>query len=152
VRSDNSHHLIAAAQRRREDTLERARRALHELRETGQRHTITEIAARAGVSRSWLYAQPDLRDELRQLAAPSKTARSTPALVDRASDASLRQRLTLALERIRELDHENRQLRSQIAHLHGQRRANRIVSTSVADTVHDNNALITPPKWGNDPR
>lgn len=153
MRSDNSHHhLLAAAQRRREDTLERARRALHELHETGQRHTITEIAARAGVSRSWLYAQPDLRDELRQLAAPLKTATLPPAQVDRASDASLRQRLTLALERIRELDHENRQLRSQIAHLHGERRANRIANTSVADTVHDANTLVTPPKWCSDPR
>ena len=47
----NSHHLVVAAQRRRDDTLERARRALHDLHETGQRHTITEIAARAGVSR-----------------------------------------------------------------------------------------------------
>jgi len=69
MRSDNSHHLVAAAQRRHDDTLERARRALHELRETGQRHTITEIAA-AAVSRSWLYAQSELRDELHQLAAP----------------------------------------------------------------------------------
>lgn len=148
MRSDNSHHLVAAAQRRHDDTLERARRALHELRETGQRHTIKEIAARAGVSRSWLYAQPDLRDELRQLAAPLKTVGLAPAQIDRASDASLRQRLTLAHERIRELDHENRRLRSQIAHLHGERRANRIVSIPVADTVHDANHLVTPP---NDP-
>lgn len=148
MRSDNSHHLVVAAQRRRDDTLERARRALHDLRETGQRHTITEIAARAGVSRSWLYAQPELRDELRQLAAPSKTARFAPAQIDRASDTSLRQRLTLAHERIRELDHENRQLRNQIAHLHGELRANRIVSTPVADTVHDASTLVTRP---NDP-
>ena len=152
VRSDNSRHLIAAVQRRREDTLERARRTLHELHETGQRHTVTEIAAHAGVSRSWLYAQPDLRDELRQLAAPLKTATLPPAQVDRASDASLRQRLALALERIREPNYENSQLRSQIAHLHGKLRANRIVNMCVADTVHDTNTLVTPPKWCNDLR
>jgi Family of unknown function (DUF6262) len=148
MRSDNSHHLVAAAQRRHDDTLERARRALHELRETGQRHTITEIAARAAVSRSWLYAQSELRDELHQLAAPSSTAKLTPAQIHPASDASLRKRLTLAHERIHELDHENRQLRNQIAHLHGQLRANRIVGTPVADTVHDASAQVTRP---NDP-
>ena len=71
MRRDNSHHLVAAAQRRRADTLERARRALHELGETGQRHTVTQIAAHAGVSRSWLYAQPELRDQLRRLTAIS---------------------------------------------------------------------------------
>src|SRR5271168_5584008 len=70
MRSDNSHHLVAAAHRRRDDALERARRALHELRETGRPHSITQIAAHAGVSRSWLYAQPEFRDNLRQLTAP----------------------------------------------------------------------------------
>jgi len=60
MRRDNSHYLVAAAQRRRADTLERARQAVQELGETGQRRTITQIAAHAGVSRSWLYAQPDM--------------------------------------------------------------------------------------------
>jgi hypothetical protein len=133
MRRDNSHHLIVAAHRRRDDTLERARRALHELHETGQRRTITEIAAHAGVSRSWLYAQPELRDKLRQLTTPSGAAEWAPARTERASDASVRQRLTLAHERIRELDDENRQLRNQIAQLHGQLRANRIASAHAAN-------------------
>jgi Family of unknown function (DUF6262) len=89
MRHDNSHHLLAAAQRRRADTLERARKALHELGETGQRRTLTQIAAHAGVSRSWLYAQPELRDQLRGLTAISETAESTAARIERGSDASL---------------------------------------------------------------
>ncbi|MBS4728562.1 transposase [Mycobacterium sp. SM1] len=143
MRRDNSHHLIAAAQRRRADTLQRARQALQELDETGQRHTITQIAAHAGVSRSWLYAQPELRDQLRRLTTISETTSSAPARIEPGSDASLRQRLTLAHERIRELDDETRQLRNQIARLHGQLRANRIAATRVTDTVHDTNAQLT---------
>ena len=131
MRHDNSHHLLAAAQRRRADTLERARKALHELGETGERSTVTQIAAHAGVSRSWLYAQPQLRDQLRRLTV-SETAESAPARTERGSDASLRQRLTLAHERIRELDDENRQLRNQIGLLHGQLSANRIAGTGSA--------------------
>ena len=69
MRRNNSHHLVAAAQRRRDDTLERARQALQELGETGQRRTVMQVAAHAGVSRSWLYAQPELRDQLRRLTA-----------------------------------------------------------------------------------
>ena len=145
MRSDNSHHLIAAAQRRRADTLERARQALQELGETGQRHTIMQIAAHAGVSRSWLYAQPELRDQLRRLTAISEPPEPAPARIERGSDASLRQRLTLAHERIRELDNENCQLRNQIALLHGQLRANRIAATLVTDTVHDANTQLMPP-------
>jgi len=143
MRHDDSHYLLAAAQRRRADTLERARKALQELGETGQRHTVMQIAAHAGVSRSWLYAQPQLRDQLRRLTV-SETAESAPAQTERGSDASLRQRLTLAHERIRELDNENRQLRNQIAHLHGQLRANRIADTHVTDTVHNANTQLTP--------
>ena len=153
MRHDNSHHLLAAAQRRRTDTLERARQALHELGETGQRRTVTQIAAYAGVSRSWLYAQPELRDQLRRLTdiAP-KTAESAPTRIERSSDASLRQRLILAHERIHELDDENRQLRNQIALLHGQLRANRIAATHVTDTVHDTNTQLTPPNSRPSPR
>jgi hypothetical protein len=145
MRPDNSHHLVAAAQRRRADTLQRARQALQELDETGQRHTIMQIAAHAGVSRSWLYAQPELRDQLRRLTAISETPEpAPPARIERGSDASLRQRLTLAHERIRELDDENHQLRNQIALLHGHLRANRIAGTHVTDTVHDTNPQLTP--------
>ena len=49
--ADNTRHLVAAAQRRRTDTLDRARKTLHELGETGQRHTVTAIAARGGLPR-----------------------------------------------------------------------------------------------------
>lgn len=152
MRRDNSHHLVAAAQRRRADTLERARHALQELGETGERRTVMQIAGHAGVSRSWLYAQPELRDQLRRLTAISETAESAPAPIERGSDASLRQRLTLAHERIRELDDENRQLRNQIALLHGQLRANRIAGTHVTDTVHDANTQLTPPNNRPSPR
>ena len=53
MRHDNSHHLIAAAQRRRADTLQRARQALQDLGDSGQKSTVTQIAAHAGVSRSF---------------------------------------------------------------------------------------------------
>jgi hypothetical protein len=45
MRPDNSHHLAAAAQRRRAETLERTRQALQELGEIGQRRTVMQIAA-----------------------------------------------------------------------------------------------------------
>lgn len=152
MRLDNSHHLIAAAQRRRADTLQRARQALQDLGDSGQKRTVTQIAAHAGVSRSWLYAQPDLRDQLRQLTDAPQPGEPAAPQVERSSEASLRQRLTLAHERIRELDDDNRHLRDQIAVLHGQLRANRIAATPVTDTVHDANTQLIPPKSPPDPR
>ena len=81
----------------------------------------------------------------------SETAESASTQIERGSDASLRQRLSLAHERIRELDDDNRRLRDQIAHLHGELRAARI-STHVTDTVHDANGLLTLPNGRIRPR
>ena len=82
----------------------------------------------------------------------SPTDRTSSPQVERASEASLRQRLTLAQERIRELDNDNRHLRGQIALLHGQLRANRIAATPVTDIVHDANTQFMPPKSLSVPR
>nr|WP_325496070.1 DUF6262 family protein [Mycobacterium sp.] len=125
---------------------------MQELNQTGQRRTVMQIAAHAGVSRSWLYAQPDLRDQLRRLTTTSEAAESAPARIEPGSDASLRRRLTLAHKRIRELDDQNRQLRNQIALLHGELRASRIPGTHVTDTVHDANAQLTLPNSRPRPR
>jgi len=151
MHADNSSHLVDAARRRRADTIERARRALHELGQIGKQHTVTQIAAHAGVSRSWLYAQPALRDQIRQLTTAPATQEPATERIERGSEVSLRQRLSLAHERIRELGDENRQLRAQIAQLHGQLRAARI-GAHVEDTVHDTNNLVTLPNSRTRPR
>ena len=88
--------------------------------------------------------RPNCATNSARLTAISETPEPAPARIERGSDASLRQRLTLAHERIRELDDENHQLRNQIALLHGQLRANRIAGTHVTDTVHDTNPQLTP--------
>ena len=152
--ADNSRYLAAAATRRRADTLDRARRTLEELGRTGQRYTVTQIAAHASVSRAWLYAQAEFRDGIRRLttAAPMSSAPAASDQIEHGSDASLRQRLALAHERIRELDVENHRLREQIALLHGQLRAARIDNTHVKDTVNDTKHLLTAANYRTSPR
>ena len=87
MRPDNTHHQLAAAQRRRDSTLERAQRTLRELSETTQRYTVTDIAARAGASRAWLYAQTGLRDQIRQLTHQRPTSPPVIDQTQRSSDA-----------------------------------------------------------------
>jgi hypothetical protein len=150
MHADNSAHLTAAARRRSEQTLARARAALRELQDAGQPITITALAARAGVSRGWLYTQHELRQ---QISPPHAPAPAQPASnAERASSASLRQRLTLAHQRIRDLSDDNQQLRDQIASLHGQLRAARLGSPHVTDTVHDTNSQVRPTNGQNDRR
>ena len=67
--------------------------------------TFQGVADRAGVSRQWLYKNPELRAEVEKLRAPPDGPQPIPA-AQRASDASLRQRNVMLLE-------ENKRLRAR---------------------------------------
>jgi len=150
MRADNSHHLAEAARQRSEQTMTRARQALAEMQDAGQPVTIAAIAARARISRAWVYTQTELRQQIAALSG-TPPARATPTAAP-ASDPSLRQRLALAHHRIRDLSSDNKQLRDQIARLHGQLRAAALANGSVADTAHDTNAQVRQPTEQNDRR
>lgn len=125
MRADNSHHIVAAAQHRSQATHRRAVAAVRRLDNSGISVTFDAVAREAQVSRSWLYNQPDLRAEIERLRRqPSAaTARPVPDR-QRATDASLQQRLHAATARIRELHADNKQLRRALAEALGERRTN----------------------------
>lgn len=124
--ADRTRHLTEHARQRHDQTLQRAQRALTELADTGEPVTVALLASRSGVSRSWIYTQPALRDQLRQLQQHHAGAGFVRDTVTRATDDSLRQRLALAHERITQLRAENQQLRDALAHAHGQLRVARL--------------------------
>jgi Family of unknown function (DUF6262) len=129
MRADNSRFIVQAARRRSHATRERAIRALRRLAAAGGPITFDSVARTAGVSRSWLYAQPDLRVEIGRLRAQQQPGRgrasSSPAVParQRASDASLRRRLEAVNAEIRRLRQENRELRERLAWTLGELRA-----------------------------
>jgi len=125
MRADNSHHVIQAAQRRAEQTRQRAVAALRRMDLTGQRVTFDSVSREAGVSRSWLYAQPDLRAEIERLRDrhPLVPPAPLPPQRQRASNTSLLRRLEAATARIRSLETDNQQLRGALARALGERRA-----------------------------
>lgn len=137
MRADNSHHLIAAAQARAEQTRARALRALRRLDDAGVAVTFEAIAREAGVSRSWLYGQDDLRAEIQALRTRSRPSSPTPMPPQRqaASDASLLRRLQAATTRLRQLEEDNQQLRDALAEALGTARTARVTgATSRHDT------------------
>jgi hypothetical protein len=70
MRADNSSHLIEAAQQRRLQCTARVRTALDDMERDGGPVTIVGVAARAKVSRTFLYddAQAPLLERLRAVA------------------------------------------------------------------------------------
>jgi hypothetical protein len=124
MRADNTRHVVEAARRRSQLTRSKAVQALRAMDAAGEPITFEAVAQRAQVSKSWLYAQPDLRTEIENLRATHHQAPDSriPAR-QRSSDASLRQRLEAANTRLRQLAEENRTLREQLARALGEQRS-----------------------------
>jgi hypothetical protein len=120
----NAAPLIAAARQRRELTRAKAIQALRELDRAGTAVSFDAVARQAGISRSWLYSQPDIRAEVQRLRDATRRS-PTPRIpaTQRASNASLLARLHAALERNRKLAADNQRLRRQLAHALGDRRS-----------------------------
>ena len=144
MRADNSIHLTTAAKQRHEHTPANAIAAMHELDQAGAVLTF-ESVARHGVSRSWIYTQTDIKDEIRRLRDQRRPQPSTPIpSPQRASDDSLRQRLEIANRRNRELTDENQRLRRQLAHALGQLRDNGAARPAERPADHRSSVTIGP--------
>jgi hypothetical protein len=110
----------AAARHRR--TVERAEQALRDLDRDGLAISFQSVARRAGVSRQWLYTQPTLRAEIERLRdRPPIEANGIPAR-QRATEASLRQRLEALRAENQRLREENAHLKTELAIAYGQQR------------------------------
>ena len=145
MRADNSIHLTAAARQRHEYTRAKALAAMQELHRAGAVLTFESVARHGGVSRSWIYTQTDIKDEIRRLRDLSRHQPTAPIPAQqRASDDSRRQRLELANRRNHELADENQRLRRQLAHALGQLRDNGSSRPAEPRTDHRNSITIGP--------
>jgi Family of unknown function (DUF6262) len=120
---DQAAALAAAAQRKRERALERAHAALRDLDQDGKSISFQAVARRAGVSRQWLYTQPELRAEIERLRTRDSPAAPRVPDTERAREASLRQRNTTLLAENRRLRDQIAELKTELAMAYGQRRA-----------------------------
>jgi len=123
-RADNTAHLLKAVADRRDAATRRTIAVIAEFDRTGAAVTVAGVANAAGVSRSWLYDQPDLIADITHLRDRAVWGAAIP-VVQRASDESLRQRLDAARAEIERLRTENTALRDQVARSLGEQRIRR---------------------------
>jgi Family of unknown function (DUF6262) len=134
MRPDPLTPLAVAAARRHELTRARAIQALRELDRAGAHVTFAAVAAAAGISRSWLYTEPDIRSQIQRLRNSTSLAPGAPVPASqRSTDASHRARLTAALQRNQALADENARLRRQLARALGDQRTTRTQSGNNPD-------------------
>jgi hypothetical protein len=114
--------LHAATAMRSARAAERARRALLDLHKRGEAITFAGVAARANVSRQFLYSHADLRAEIERLRSEPQPAPARPRPREQASDESIRTRLRAALDENKRLRQELAELRDELALTHGHAR------------------------------
>ncbi len=125
---DRIERLRAAAQARHDDTLRRAQTTLRSLARRSEPITIRGVATAAGVSRSWLYRQPQLLAEIDQLRQTRPTRGPSVPASQRASIDSLRQQLHTYRDELARLRAENKALTEQLARHLGDARTAAITS------------------------
>ena len=115
---------------------------------TGQRINFDAVAREAGISRSWLYAQDDLRAEIERLRQRHPAASpAPPPQRQRASDPSLLRRLEAATARIRHLEADNQQLRDALAQALGERRAAEVLGRNrLSRHAEENSPKVIGPR------
>jgi len=118
-----SESLSRAAAARHARAVTRAEETLRALDREDAEVTFQAVARRAGVSRQWLYTQPELRREIEQLRERAPVATDTVPARQRASEASLRQRVEALRAENRRLRDENASLKDELAIAYGQQRA-----------------------------
>jgi hypothetical protein len=108
--------LAQAARKRHAAALQRATDALRRLDRAGAEISFVTVARQAGVSRSWLYRQPELRAQVERLRAKTQPhqRRQVPA-AQQASAESLQHRIDALREQAARLTRENHDLRDQLA-------------------------------------
>lgn len=85
--------------------------------------TFQRVARSAGVSRSWLYREPQLRAEIERLRQSVVRGRPIHQPSQRATADSLRQQLHVYRDEIARLQADNRSLKDQLARQLGATRA-----------------------------
>ena len=89
--------------------------AIRQLDRAAEPVTVAGVAALAGVDRSYIYAHPDLLEQIRQQRNTTPVKLAPRPVAERSTLASLHARLTSAHEEISRLKAENRKLRDRLA-------------------------------------
>jgi Family of unknown function (DUF6262) len=129
--ADNSRYLAEASRRRHDQARDRAARAIDAAAARGAAVTVSGIAAAAGVSRSWLYTQDDLRAAIAELMKRRPGRRPPPPAA--ASDESLRRRLEASQASGKKLREDNTDLRHRLEAAHGEIRRLRALAPHPGD-------------------
>ncbi len=112
--------LSAAQEQRKQDCLERTEKAIAKLIQSHERLSFGAIARIAGVSVSYLYKYPEIKERIQQLQKQQVEAVNKPTKPQTASEKSKQVIINQLRDRIKTLEHEKKQLSLQNEKMTGQ--------------------------------
>jgi hypothetical protein len=121
----NVEGLRASAQKRHKETVARAEEAIVQLHKQRQPITFPGVAEAAGVSVSWLYKIPEIKQWIQSLRQQQQAEHSIqpPQVAHRGASEGAKDAIITALkQQIKELKAENRELRRQLEVVYGELR------------------------------
>ncbi|MGG6237778.1 DUF6262 family protein [Nodosilinea sp. AN01ver1] len=114
----NTEGLKSHAQGKREHTFERAEAGIRQLIKEGRPINFETVKEVSGVSRAWLYNQPELRQRIEQLRGQGQVKKTVPPQ-QKASNASNAAKVKTLLQEVKKLRAENQGLRQHLEEVHG---------------------------------
>jgi len=114
----NVEGLAIAAQRKRQETLEKVEQGIQKLVKEQKVINFNTVAQASGVSKAWLYKESGIKTRIEHLRANNSKTKEIPPK-QKSSDASKDAIIKTLKERIKKLEAENRGLREQHEAIYG---------------------------------
>ncbi|MDC3412881.1 DUF6262 family protein [Aquibacillus sp. 3ASR75-11] len=115
----NTEAVVAFAKKKKEETAEKVEQAIKQLIKQNERINFNTVTSAAGVSKSYLYNQPELRKRIESLRQKQNKVASPKNIKKNMNDENQDSLIQVFRERIRELEKENKQLKDEIKRING---------------------------------
>jgi predicted nuclease with TOPRIM domain len=115
----NTEAVVAYAKRKKEETVEKVEQAIKQLIQQNEKINFNTVTKAAGVSKSYLYNQTELRDRIETLRQQQREVTSPKNIKKNMNVENKDSLIQVFRERIRELEKENKQLKEEIKRVNG---------------------------------
>ncbi len=139
----NTEGIKSSAQKKRQDAFDKTDEAIKVLIKTQKPINFEAVAQAAGVTRQWLYNQPELKNRIETLRAQQTPKKSIPQSQS-ASDASKDAIIKTLRQRLRKAEDDNKELQKRIEVAYGMAQADLVESleSEVKDLQKQNQHLM----------
>ncbi|MEH7548071.1 MULTISPECIES: DUF6262 family protein [Bacillaceae] len=115
----NTEAVVAYAKKKKEETVEKVEQAIKQLIKQNEKINFNTVTSAAGVSKSYLYNQPEIRERIETLRQQQREMTTPKNVKKNMSDENKESLIQVFRDRIRELEKENKQLKEEIKRVNG---------------------------------